>query len=83
MKFKPSTESLSSHFLKFESLVRELKSTGANMEETDIVCHLLLTMPSEYDVVVMALETLSKESLTLSFVKKGVTNQQRMRRHTP
>lgn len=69
MKFKPSVESLTSHFLKFESLVRELKSTGAKMEEMDIVCHLLLIMPSEYDVVVTALETLLKDSLTLSFVK--------------
>lgn len=60
MKFKPSIESLSSHFLKFESLVRELKSTGANMEETDVVCHLLLTMPFEYDVVVTALETIKR-----------------------
>jgi len=33
MKFKSSTESLSSHFLKLESLVLELKFTGVNMEE--------------------------------------------------
>jgi len=80
MKFKPSTESLSSHFLKFESLIREFKSTGANMEETDIVCHLLLTMPSEYDVVVTALETLSKESLTLSFVKNRLLDEESKRK---
>lgn len=82
MKFKPSAESLSSHFLKFESLVRELKSTGANMEETDIVCHLLLTMPSEYDVIVTALETLSKESLTLSFVKNRLLDEESKRKGT-
>lgn len=76
MKFKSSAESLSSHFLRFESLVRELKSTGANMEETDIVCHLLLTMPSEYDVVVTALETLNMESLTLRFVKNRLLDEE-------
>lgn len=40
-----TTETMASHFLKFDRLVRELKSTGANLDEANIVCHLLLTMP--------------------------------------
>lgn len=76
MKFKPSAELLSSHFLRFERIVRELKSTGATMEELDIVCHLLLTMPPEYDVVVTAIETLSTENLTLSFVKNRLLDEE-------
>jgi len=54
MRYAP-TESMASHFLKFDKLVLELKSTCAKIEEIDIVCHLLLTMPEEYDMVVTAL----------------------------
>lgn len=32
--------SLEAHFLRFDQLVRELKSTGAQMDEEDIVCHV-------------------------------------------
>lgn len=55
MRYTP-TETKASHFLKFDKLVRELKLIGVNLNETDIVCHLLLTMPEEYKVVT-ALET--------------------------
>jgi hypothetical protein len=49
--------------------MHDLRLTGAKMEEQDFVCHLLLTMPAEYVSVVTALETLSSEKLTLSFVR--------------
>lgn len=64
-----TSETMSAHFLKFDRLICELKSTGGVIEETDVVCHLLLTLPSEYDAVVTALETLSTEQLKISFVK--------------
>jgi hypothetical protein len=37
------------------------------MEEYDVVCHLLLTLPPEYEMIVTALETLSCEKLRLPF----------------
>ncbi|KYN30129.1 Copia protein [Trachymyrmex cornetzi] len=74
-----TTETMTSHFLKFDRLVRELKSTGANLEEADIVCHLLLTMPEEYNMVVTALETLSSEQLTLGFVKTRLLDEEAKR----
>lgn len=76
MKFNPPTDTLESHFLKFDKLIRNLKSTGATLEETDVVCHLLLTMPTEYDVVVTALETLTTDQLTLGFVKNRLLDEQ-------
>lgn len=67
MKFNAANDTLSSHLLKFDKLIRELRSTGAKLEESDIVCHLLLTMPAEYDTVVTAIETLSMRQLNISF----------------
>lgn len=62
------------HFLKFDTKIRELKSTGAKMEELDIVAHLLLTLPETYDNLVTALESMSQENLTLKFVKTRLMN---------
>lgn len=52
IKFDIANDTLANHFLKFDKLIRELKSTGATLEEPDVVCHLLLTMPTEYNTVV-------------------------------
>lgn len=67
---------LEKHFLKFEETVRELKSVGAKLEEMDIICHLLLTLPKDYDAIVTALETLETEKLTLEFVKGKLLDQE-------
>jgi hypothetical protein len=75
MKYSPAKETLEAHFLKFDRVMRDLRSTGAKMEEQDIVCHLLLTMPGEYDSVVTALETLSSEKLTMSFVRTRLRDE--------
>lgn len=78
MKYSTS-ETMGNHFLKFDKLIRELRSTGAKLEDTDVVCHLLLTMPTEYDVVVTAIETLSADKLTLSFVKNRLLDEEAKR----
>ncbi|KAK9709142.1 hypothetical protein QE152_g26793 [Popillia japonica] len=75
-----NTQSMEAHFLKFDTLIRELRSTGATLEESDVVCHLLLTMPSEYDTIVTALETLSAENLTLSFAKNRLLEEESKKR---
>jgi hypothetical protein len=36
-KFNPATETLDSHFIKFDAMIRELKAAGATMEEYDVV----------------------------------------------
>lgn len=58
------------HFLKFDNLLAELEATGCKMDESDKICHLLLTMPEEYDNVITALETMSADKeLIMDFVK--------------
>lgn len=63
------TDNLENHLLKFEKILRELKSVGANMEEEDIICQLLLSLPDTYEPIVTALETMKAEELTMEFVK--------------
>lgn len=60
---------LVAHLLKFEKTLRNLKAVGAKMEEEDIVCQLLLSLPESYESVATALETMKAEELTLEFVK--------------
>jgi len=65
MKFNPLQESLENYIMKFDRIVKDLKALGLNIEENDVMCHLLLTMPSEYDAMVTAIETVNKNQLTL------------------
>lgn len=44
-----ANENLEDHFLKFETIIRELKDQGSNLDESDQVCHLLLSLPAKYD----------------------------------
>lgn len=66
---------MADHFVAFDKLFRELKSSGAKLEEIDIVCHLLLTMPRAYDNLVTALETMEQEKLTVDFVKSRLLDE--------
>ncbi|KYB24675.1 Retrovirus-related Pol polyprotein from transposon TNT 1-94-like Protein [Tribolium castaneum] len=64
-----SNDTMEKHFLKFEETIKELKSVGAKLEEMDVVCHLLLTLPKSFDPLVTTLETMEPSKLTLDFVK--------------
>lgn len=44
-------EKLEDHFMKFDTLIRELESVGSKVEETDKVCHMLLSSNDDYDAV--------------------------------
>lgn len=62
-------ENLESHILKFEKIVRELKSVGAKMEEEDEICQLLISLPGTFDSFAAVLENMKPEELTMEFTK--------------
>lgn len=62
-------DDMSDHFLVFDKTVRQLKSIGGKLEDLDIICYLLLSLPKSYDNLVTALETLDPDILSIDFVK--------------
>ncbi|KAK9737422.1 hypothetical protein QE152_g10705 [Popillia japonica] len=65
-----SNKKLQDHFMEYDKLINSIESSGPKMELCDKVCHLLLSMPEEYDNVITALETMNNEKeLTVEFIK--------------
>lgn len=60
---------MTEHLLEFDKTVREIRSIGGKMEEIDVICHLLLSLPPSFDSLVTSLETLHPKLLTMEFVK--------------
>lgn len=60
-------------------MIRELKSTRANLEEPDIICHLLFTIFSEYQVVVTTIKTLCSDKPNLGFVKTRLLDERKVK----
>ncbi|KAK9744925.1 hypothetical protein QE152_g7435 [Popillia japonica] len=69
-----TNESLEDHFLKFDTIIRDLKDLGSTIDETDRVCHLLLSLPSQYDTVITALETVSE--VKMDFIKAPLLDEE-------
>lgn len=67
---------LSEHFLKFDALIEDLIAAGAKMEESDKIAHLLETIPKTYDGIKSALKIQPDTTLSLTFVKKQLHDQE-------
>uniref|UniRef100_A0A0A9YV18 Copia protein n=1 Tax=Lygus hesperus TaxID=30085 RepID=A0A0A9YV18_LYGHE len=67
-------DSLEDHFLKFDTIIRQLGELGSKIDESDRICHLLLSLPSKYDAVVTALETVAE--VKIDFVKARLLDQE-------
>ncbi|BES99088.1 Hypothetical protein2 [Nesidiocoris tenuis] len=65
---------LEDHFLAFDSIIRDLCDQGTKFDEPDKVCHLLLSLPQQYESVITALETVS--DVKLDFVKSRLLDEE-------
>ena len=62
-------EPLESFFLKFDTLVREYKGAGGNVEDEELVIQLLSSLPERYDTVATAIETIDSDKIDFDKVK--------------
>lgn len=60
----------------FSDLVKNIKSAGSKVEDDDVICHLLMSLPESYNVVITAIETLSTDLLMLDFVKGRLLDEE-------
>lgn len=74
MKFNEN-DNIVDYLLEFDKKVRELKATGATLEEIDVIVHLFLTLPKSYDSLVMAIETIDADNLTVQYVKTRLIDE--------
>lgn len=75
LTLKFSGNDINEHFVEFDKLVRELKLAGGNLAEIDIVVNLLLTLPKNYDALVISLEGMEETKLTLDYVKSRLLDE--------
>lgn len=67
-------QGLSSHFVKFDGLTRDLEAAGAQLKVEDKISYLYLTLPPRFDAVTTALENM--ENLTMEVVKSRLLGEE-------
>ena len=63
-------ESLKDFLDKFDEILRQLKATGVVIDQQDIICNLLLTLPKSFETVVTVIENMPSDKLEYEDVKK-------------
>lgn len=57
-----------------------MRSSGARIDEVDVVSLFLFSLPNLYDSIVDALQTLSEENMTMELVKNRLLNFEHKRK---
>lgn len=83
MNMKLQKESdLEMFLLEFEEIIRQLKVTGAELKEEDLICTLLLAMPPSFETVITILENMKNDELTLEVAKNKLRGEIERRKAT-
>lgn len=69
-------ETVSSHLMVFEKLLRELKVSGATLNDNDSIAQLFLTLPEKFDPLITSLQSLEDGKLTLNLVKERLLSEE-------
>lgn len=70
-------EDLESHFVKFDSVVRQLGNLSIRMKTTENVWHLIRTLPTGFSVIIQIIKSMKEEELDVDNVKKRILDYHR------
>ncbi|KAG5892531.1 hypothetical protein JTB14_011120 [Gonioctena quinquepunctata] len=76
MKLKEG-DSLEKFIGEFEKILRQLKATGINTDEQDIICNLLMALPKSYETVVTIIENMPRVTYHNVKIKLIAENEKR------
>ena len=71
--------SMQKHIDELLSTVNELRMSGAEVSEMDVVIYLLMSLPSEYDIVKTTIENQPSANLTFDFVMQRLLSAEAMK----
>lgn len=69
-------KTLHEYFAKLEDLFQQLRSTGVEPTNLEMVYHILSSLPKEYDATVSALKTLPESMLTVNVAKNRLLSEE-------
>ncbi|GBM30067.1 Copia protein [Araneus ventricosus] len=61
------------------AIVNELRLSGAEVKDMDVVIYLLMSLPADYDVIKSTIENQPNETLTLDFVMQRLLNAEELK----
>lgn len=75
-------EDLDKFLLQFDNTVYQLKATGAEIKEKDLVCNLLMALPESFETLVTIIENMPSDKINLDLVKSKLRAEVEKRRTT-
>ncbi len=71
--------SMQQHINELLAIVNELRLSGAEVKDMDVVIYLLMSLPADYDVIKSTIENQPNENLTLDFVMQRLLNAEELK----